>query len=58
MRDTDGEMHGTADAHELSLTTVGERDYRASVSPDVELGQPQRRLQNITVQRTVEVTYQ
>lgn len=51
-------MHGTADAHELSLTTAGERDRRASISPDVELGQRQRRLEDITVQRTVEVTYQ
>ncbi|RAQ59085.1 hypothetical protein COH20_001885 [Aspergillus flavus] len=58
IRDTDGQMHGTADAHELSLTTAGERDRRASISPDVELGQRQRRLEDITVQRTVEVTYQ
>ncbi|KAE8140318.1 hypothetical protein BDV38DRAFT_269296 [Aspergillus pseudotamarii] len=58
MRDTDGQMHGTADAHELCLTAGGERGYGASVSPDVESGQPQRRLEDITVQRTVEVTYQ
>ncbi|KJK68265.1 hypothetical protein P875_00076281 [Aspergillus parasiticus SU-1] len=58
IRDTDGQMHGTVDAHELSLTTAGERDRRASIKPDVELGQRQRRLEDITVQRTVEVTYQ
>ncbi|OGM48447.1 hypothetical protein ABOM_003354 [Aspergillus bombycis] len=57
MRVSEGQMHGTTDAHELSWTTLGERGYQPSLHPEAESDQQQRRLDDITVQRTVEVTY-
>ncbi|KAE8402972.1 hypothetical protein BDV37DRAFT_272519 [Aspergillus pseudonomiae] len=58
MRVSEGQLHSPTDANELSWATLEDRGYRPALNADVESNQRQQRLEDITVRRTVEVTYQ
>ena len=58
MRVSEGQLHSPTDANELSWVTLEDRGYRPALNADVESNQRQQRLEDITVRRTMEVTYQ